>query len=852
MDKNVFENQLIAMAETVMGFTSKGGDVGPAQYHQFWADLSTNPVQVSDYLTSLIVKFVAVSTGEDKSYILADLVRKVVGKEYENASDQARLTSESLDNQQTLLGTIYFISLFFPFDATSDPLKVAIARWLKLRGRGDVVPPKGKAALDSTFVDECLRALAPGYLEANESAFSLIAQCSHIPFPDDFVADSAPIGLLASCLLNTYLRNCLREGRQTRILFDGVLTLLKQSKTMRDAQLLTLLHMLRGFVVVSPKLDPEILENAIEVVKQYYLWPCPYGDVAKELLNLLSVELKSAGSGMRELFVEENPELEKGYVLTGRERIVYIIADQNIEKAKRLRTLLQSFPPEEVSPSQIQMNLLASILETNANIDPDQLHLEFCTREDTATFYHTAMEILNQAVMMSEKEAIAFRHQKLTALKDYIVSRSTATRRSSVALQSSARTSSLPPLQFEFMMINSSTEEPPLNYETHFKYPHRMSMDILLNIIKLHRQPPDNPKPCVIKVGIAGDDQTLHSVAGSYVALKMTKPRLFENLSFQFYIIPLDIEGRSSNFPHFLAKHDGWYGRHVLCLANYLLRVLPSAGAAEPKADGRAKKATWSAIDSPSPSMQLIARSYAGIGPAEVAAALEGGTSVRVPLRPPCPSLLLRAELQNYFREARNRLEVNLYQCECWCVGDTAYFTVPFAQRVTVGIQAFAKAFMTSNNMTERMSVEELQSKVKGFKYAPCALGLKFIQMSVTGAPRQGPPMKYRPYNEIVVANVPARGDRFTPAHPSKNWLEMYTQKADSKKRSARSAKEHTYHISAIEVEPKDRRKDEFHVLIDDVLYGPFTKIKIGPVLSSKEPMACRSLPVMTYFPLDL
>jgi hypothetical protein len=79
---------------------------------------------------------------------------------------------------------------------------------------------------------------------------------------------------------------------------------------------------------------------------------------------------------------------------------VYIIADQNIEKARRLRSLLQSFPPEEVSPSQIQMNLLASILETNVNIDPDQLHLEFCTREDTATFYHTAMEILNQAVMM--------------------------------------------------------------------------------------------------------------------------------------------------------------------------------------------------------------------------------------------------------------------------------------------------------------------------------------------------------------------------------------------------------------------------------------------------------------------
>jgi hypothetical protein len=46
-------------------------------------------------------------------------------------------------------------------------------------------------------------------------------------------------------------------------------------------------------------------------------------------------------------------------------------------------------------------------------------------------------------------------------------------------------------------------------------------------------------RPSVIKVGIAGDDQTLHAVVGSYVALKMSKPRLFTDLSFQFYIIPL-------------------------------------------------------------------------------------------------------------------------------------------------------------------------------------------------------------------------------------------------------------------------------------------------------------------------
>ena len=58
--------------------------------------------------------------------------------------------------------------------------------------------------------------------------------------------------------------------------------------------------------------------------------------------------------------------------------------------------------------------------------------------------------------------------------------------------------------------------------------------------------------------------------------------------------------------------------------------------------------------------MQLIAKTSAG-GKVGFGASLEGmesGQSLRVPLRPPSPSLLLRMELENYFREARNRFEV--------------------------------------------------------------------------------------------------------------------------------------------------------------------------------------------------
>jgi hypothetical protein len=48
-------------------------------------------------------------------------------------------------------------------------------------------------------------------------------------------------------------------------------------------------------------------------------------------------------------------------------------------------------------------------------------------------------------------------------------------------------------------------------------------------------------------------------------------------------------------------------------------------------------------------------------------------------------------------------------------------------------------------------------------------------------------------FNEITVANVPARGDRFTAPNPTKNWLEMYTQEADSVRILLDTTRTHTH-----------------------------------------------------------
>lgn len=57
----------------------------------------------------------------------------------------------------------------------------------------------------------------------------------------------------------------------------------------------------------------------------------------------------------------------------------------------------------------------------------------------------------------------------------------------------------------------------------------------------------------------------------------------------------------------------------------------------------------------------------------------------------PTPGLVLRAELQNYMRDARWKLEVNIYQCESWGVDGTFIATIPFFQRADIGLRAYAR-----------------------------------------------------------------------------------------------------------------------------------------------------------------
>jgi hypothetical protein len=102
------------------------------------------------------------------------------------------------------------------------------------------------------------------------------------------------------------------------------------------------------------------VQAALSVVKSYYLWPKPYGDVARDVLQLLTIEMKSPCAALRRRIIEENPELLKGSRKTGRERTVYLLYDHALDDARTLHDLIKSHSVVDINSHQLQINLLAS------------------------------------------------------------------------------------------------------------------------------------------------------------------------------------------------------------------------------------------------------------------------------------------------------------------------------------------------------------------------------------------------------------------------------------------------------------------------------------------------------------
>eukprot|EP01118_Nematostelium_gracile_P018609 TRINITY_DN8324_c0_g1_i1.p1 TRINITY_DN8324_c0_g1~~TRINITY_DN8324_c0_g1_i1.p1 ORF type:complete len:419 (+),score=77.21 TRINITY_DN8324_c0_g1_i1:47-1303(+) len=383
----------------------------------------------------------------------------------------------------------------------------------------------------------------------------------------------------------------------------------------------------------------------------------------------------------------------------------------------------------------------------------------------------------------------------------------------------------MPPLDFHFTYLICNNNQPQrgdTSLQTKFRYPKRSPQDLLSKVISEYMGLTDTNRKTIIRIGVVGGDSALHNLINAYSSLRSIRAFAdLDHLDIQFFLVPVE----NSAFATFLANYDGWYQRNVYCLNKAILRTYPVN------------------IPTPTETAMMIKSAIQSDG-----ATLGPIHNINMPYGV-TPWGILWNEAQNFFREARYRLDVWVYHCECWGE-DSVYFSIPFCQRAEIGVRSYARS--VQKQVMEPTTFSSIQNH-KLFKWQPNMLSIRCTQVNVLGTPRPGLSLEPKSYVSLLMANIPLQGDRGIPANPSKSWLEMTLIEVDKKKKNPRLEKDlaegpcSTLHTSVVEIEVPDRKNGSFHILLDNVLYGPFVKVKISPCNDEEI-----TVPFMTFFPIDL
>jgi len=812
---------LLNIAALTQTFLNDDGKLPIGAYLNFWVLL---PKRTTAYLTVLITKLLALQSGESSTSLL-DSVRKLVDNVLLGIPEALR-PIEADDKKsylllQNLLSTIYFVIVFYRVESDFFPFVNALTRFNSFRERIKQTQAQAQAlqrGSEQMFIDELTRLLfVPNYFYTSEGLKFLVQQACLIEFPEDFDFDfdRASCHLLAPSLVNSFLRRLVVTTPQATVtsIIDTISDFFRHP-SISEEMVLALMHMLRSYILLYPLSLPQQTKRAIERVKQYYIWPKPYCDYTRDILELLSAELKAPGVGFRSRFVEEIPELFSGRPHTGKERTIYLILDRecvNVCVFYELLKLLKSSPPSVV---ELQANLTANILTNCLGVDPTTLRLEYCSENNIREYFMTAIDIMTQALLKDEKEAETFRNAQLTTLKETILQNA-----SNAAPIVKITHPKLASLEFVCKLVDCNPDIIKVanwtnnNRQAFLQRPTFAVLDDILNQnLQAYKSnfvnnSQSNRKP-IVRIAIVGNDSSVASVVTAYIGCRLTKPEYFSSLDVRFYLVPT----HTCRLANFIAKYDKWYGRHVLCLSRCLLGVYPL-----PQTSSTAKDEETSSQS------------------------LSDDTTMST------PAFILRTELETYFRDAHWTLDVSIFQCECFKnILEANSIIIPFCQRAEIGVAAYS------------LGSKDVNGNVK---FIPIALSLKFLQVNPLGVPRLTRTVEPKVYEQVLLTNVPWSKDPGTVPHPTHTWLELYLRESDirtkdSKKKDKEKAQKkdktaakigRSYHVCSLEVEPQDKSRT-FEILLDGIRYGPFAKIKITPV-SDAATETVYSLPIMTYFP---
>ena len=351
--------------------------------------------------------------------------------------------------------------------------------------------------------------------------------------------------------------------------------------------------------------------------------------------------------------------------------------------------------------------------------------------------------------------------------------------------------------------------------------------------------------PITVRFVIAGGNEILNATACAYATLFRYYSGLLQCFELEFMVIPYSM----NHYAEWLAREDPWYNRHVFVPLQSRLLVVP---ALDHKT--RVKKRV-------SGNLTVVGKFYCDMA-------------------------------EDYSRESEHTVRLMLWECHCWN-GDlqtstnTPDHVIPFCQRVEIGRNAEFEGYKAmynqskdndsdvsedskeeskldiprtssnTNNAFATPTAEELkqtQEYTDSFDYTPPTFLIEWQNVDMIGNPSGSVLQKNQQFENFVFSTCPRYGDPLAPPSPNEEGVaKMYASVKVSTKKKRRAerfsllSEEPVQHIRSVSLKSKEER---FWVQIDDRLYGPYTRLKITPMVN---PLTMRQvfMPIQTFFPVD-
>lgn len=685
---------------------------------------------------------------------------------------------------------------------------------------------------------------------------TLAAQASR---KDSYVIDGEGLFLFY------YLFNLSRKEEKARIVIlnsvvNKMLTLTQQLKAkpiLAQSTLMALLHILRELMMLRPITDTTFIKRVLHVAQTFYLWPLPYGRVAKEILHLLQWELYVPGAIQRMRLIEDAQSTDKGERLhffvdkNENPAITYLHimqARQHVEGRKQTR----GDEPCPLKPHTQALVILDTLRAEKIVQQTDLDNLRKLSAEQVSTVYQAMMDVYEE-VQRKPEQAVLIRKKGMDGVQQLLATEASNPAALPVDLGDADLNSSPTLPDVTFVSVAGSAElelesgfGANLSFgkakETQTQFPTSGLYDlysILLQKYSGTRSEKNDFRVCII-----GGGKTVHAMMTAHLHVLQNHDKQFKGLNVRFFIFPTG----PNDIGAYIARHDAWYNRHIFTPFRSWQTFVP-----------------W--INPQFLTEEKLAKEG---DPLEAAGKV---------------SHFFREAALSYVRGARFRCNINVYMCAIVFVHDDAKMNneeeddiksskgdeaaslyLPFCQRVEIGQGVEIAKWIKRNGKfalkgLDPPSPEEIM-KDRDFTFKEPSLNMGFTKMDLSGHTKVVNIDETDKFTQLLFANIPRVGDKCCLPDPTVPWLEMYADLSTKGKKTILSA-EPRQHVIAASIRSDDPQGIE--LLVDGTVVPGVRSVTISRMYTSADSQDSKIwndvtggakgqgviFPVDTFFPFD-